>query len=416
MKKLGHQDHFQAVRNSLAPHENIWNHEVLHLNWQLGKVYPERWLEGILKLSEEEAFLFDTGKQMPPIDAELDQLLAQLKNLSRFPKLDSPLPSIDPKIFLHIKEKKVHEISNLMATITHAFQAKVPLSLVDIGGGVGHFARAISTHLGCKVVSIDGNAELQSAGKIKLARPIKGQRSANVSFHHALLGPTQQAAETLAHFEQCPLSVGLHTCGNLALAHFNYFLKARQSQLVNIGCCYNKLDAQNDVHLSQFARLQALPFNQYALSLATRGYAKLTLKDYQLKKRVKLYRYGLHFLLESEYAQQFPTPVGECNTKIYWRPFSEYAKMKIEQAGLAPKLSDSALNQFLEQKNIQAQIELMISADLIRWQFGRSIEAYILLDRALMLEESNQEVSLFEVFDETISPRNIALIVCDQMV
>lgn len=416
MKKLGHQDHFQAVRNSLAPHESIWNHEVLHLNWQLGKVYPERWLEGILKLSEEEAFLFDTGKQTPDLAPDLHQILSQLKILSRFKPLQAPAPVIDSKIFLHIKEKKVHEISNLIAAISLLSAPGTPTALVDIGGGVGHFARAVSNHLGSAVVSLDGNAEFQQLGALKLARKRRDEAPANVTFHNAMLDPTKVDSSTLEHFHNCPLSIGLHTCGNLSLAHFNYYLSSKQQQMINLGCCYNKLDGERDIHLSDFARKLALPFNHYALSLATRGYSKLTLKDYQLKKRVKLYRYGLHFLFESEYAQEFPTPVGECNTKIYWRPFSEYAQLKIKEAAYSPKLSETALNEFLQQKHIKAQIELMICADLIRWQFGRAIEAYILLDRAMLLEEANQKVSLVEVFDETISPRNIAVIATQERV
>ena len=47
--------------------------------------------------------------------------------------------------------------------------------------------------------------------------------------------------------------------------------------------------------------------------------------------------------------------------------------------------------------------------NIIRWQFGRAIELWILLDRACYLQENKNEVIIGEYFDENISPRNIGI-------
>jgi len=52
----------------------------------------------------------------------------------------------------------------------------------------------------------------------------------------------------------------------------------------------------------------------------------------------------------------------------------------------------------------------MILANLIRWQLGRILETYLILDRALWLEESGVECEVAQIFDEQISPRNLAII------
>jgi hypothetical protein len=47
---------------------------------------------------------------------------------------------------------------------------------------------------------------------------------------------------------------------------------------------------------------------------------------------------------------------------------------------------------------------------LIRWQIGRALELYLLLDRAIYLEENNYTAILAEFFSENISPRNIGIL------
>jgi hypothetical protein len=52
----------------------------------------------------------------------------------------------------------------------------------------------------------------------------------------------------------------------------------------------------------------------------------------------------------------------------------------------------------------------MVLCNLIRWQLGRALEIYILLDRALFLEEHQYQVSVKTYFKESLSPRNIGIL------
>ena len=68
-----------------------------------------------------------------------------------------------------------------------------------------------------------------------------------------------------------------------------------------------------------------------------------------------------------------------------------------------------SLQEWFEQKSIQEKIDEMFCMNIIRWQFGRAIELWILLDRACYLEEQGHKIKLGEYFDENISPRNIGI-------
>ena len=68
------------------------------------------------------------------------------------------------------------------------------------------------------------------------------------------------------------------------------------------------------------------------------------------------------------------------------------------------------LHDFHQDVEIQKQIRKMFLANIIRWQFGKAIEHYILTDRCLYLEEKGFEVEMAEYFDSEKSPRNIGIL------
>lgn len=409
MSDLSYAQHFSAIREALAPFESIWNHEVLHLNWQLEQTYPREWVESLAALNDQEAYQLDTGRQLPELHPQINELLTHLKALTRFPEAVNEPVAVNKRSFVFIKEKKAHEITKILPVIRSLKEKYPKLKVIDIGGGIGNLARALAFETGADVTSIDGNSEFQDLGRSRLKRVRAPVGAGEVNFFHSMLTRGETKRELQELFESHHMGLGLHTCGDLALSHIELHLNSKQKYMLNFGCCYNKLNPETDVSISKHASLAPLPFNQYALSLATRGYAKLGLKDYQLKKRVKLFRYGLHFLLEGEFGERTPFPVGECNTKIYWGDFHHYAKEKMLEHGFENQLSDQAIDDFLKIPRIKTQIELMISCDLLRWQFGRPIEFYLLLDRALYLQEAGKQVILQEYFYESLSPRNIGI-------
>ena len=50
-----------------------------------------------------------------------------------------------------------------------------------------------------------------------------------------------------------------------------------------------------------------------------------------------------------------------------------------------------------------------ILADIIRGLLGRVIETYLVLDRAVSLEEQGHKVDVIEIFDRKLSPRNLLI-------
>jgi hypothetical protein len=101
--------------------------------------------------------------------------------------------------------------------------------------------------------------------------------------------------------------------------------------------------------------------------------------------------------------------LGNSSPKLYDESFGVYVFEQFKRIGINPKHTLRELNIFFENPDLQILIERMLAAGLIRNALGRVMELYLLLDRAIFLEEKGYKVEVQEFFDEELSPRNIGI-------
>jgi hypothetical protein len=102
--------------------------------------------------------------------------------------------------------------------------------------------------------------------------------------------------------------------------------------------------------------------------------------------------------------------LGNSSPKLYDESFGDYVIEQFRRIHLPLRHTKEELNTYFAQPARQDLIWKMLVAGLIRNAFGRLMELYILLDRALYLEEHGYKVELLEFFDEPISPRNLGIV------
>jgi hypothetical protein len=102
------------------------------------------------------------------------------------------------------------------------------------------------------------------------------------------------------------------------------------------------------------------------------------------------------------------------HVREYSRPFEDYVLLKLEQLKINHSFTPLEIREFYYEDKIQFDLKAMFICCLIRWQIGRALELYLLLDRAIYLEENNYTAILAEFFSENISPRNIGILATRQ--
>lgn len=406
------KNQFLQIRAILLLRQKIWSKEVLLDFPNALNDYPDEWLQELAEYSHFDLWKLDARR--PPEHkpkTPLGQYLSELHQLTSLPtKNYQPFLSLPSWAFSGVKEKKQHEISVLAQMLEQKKAETQHKTLVDIGGGVGHFARIMAHYFQHPTISVERDAELQALGKKRIHKhptPAKAQalEFINLNFQDYRL----QEKELAPLFQSDHFTLGLHTCGPLAVRHLEAQVHFKARGILNFGCCYAKMTNPKDFQLSQVSKENPIELSVYALNLATRSHGEMTYPDFCLKEKVKSFRYSLQLLLKEEFGINDFLSVGDSPLREYMGSFSNYAQKKIDALGLKSQKPSHSWQDFYQRFQTQQIVRKMFLADIIRWQYGRALELIILLDRALYLEENGHKVELAEYFQEKISPRNIGI-------
>ncbi len=404
---MEHRARYEALVEFLLPYQDIWRNEIMLQYPRSLAAYNPAWVEELTqKLSAEFTFELLQGRGWSSLQPSLAAFHETLNELAHFPtalsKTGLPVKAVS---WVKIIPKKQHELERLAPLLAELMQTQELSDVVDIGGGVGHLAQTLAHHYGFKVTSLDMDPELQRSGvRWQLHKWEDSPHKVNFQEHRvertdkkfaALMGPRT-------------LTTGLHTCGGLGVAHLEAGALARAA-VVNMPCCYHKLEL-TDCNLSSSAQTHALPWNLFALTLAAGAHRKVTLRDVQFRDKMKYFRYTLHFLLHDEFGIKGQVTLGNCPPELYDGSFAIYAREQLTRLQLKSAWSDEKLDAYFQDKKNQTMIKHMLAAATVRDVLGRALEAAIITDRAIWMEEKGYAVDVHEVFDPTISPRNIVLL------
>lgn len=400
-----------SLRDFLSRYTPMWEDEIMNQYPEAVGFYPPEWIDLLDGLTQAELFDIDCKKIIPKIaNSSFAVFMQEAMNLSALPIIpESPLPKMEDWAYNGMKKKKRHEIERIVPRLKK--MRPYFNYVVDIGGGVGHLSRVLSLYHSIPSVSLDRDHYFQSIGEERLKKFRHPKEAAEIRFVNVTFGTGEEDGIIREVFKPESFSLGLHTCGGLANHLIKNTVTNKTAGLLSFGCCYHRLDTSTEFPLSQFYREEDLPRpNLYALSLATRSHAQRDFEVYLTKERVKQYRYALHLFLMNFFNNKYFTDVGECPIKTYWGPFADYIRAKLSELNLEHSFTDEDFSSFYNDKNLQRELRVMWLCNLIRWQLGRPLEVYLLLDRVLYLEENGYDVQIETYFEESLSPRNIGIL------
>ncbi|MCK8499507.1 methyltransferase [Myxococcus fulvus] len=396
------QARLEALTHQLRPWSALWSRSILQGWPESGAAYPEDWRAYARSLDEAGERSLDQGALQGVPPPSLGALLGSLQELTALPWHDGrhPLTVTETQ---GLSDKKTHELERVLALLGP--RTRFIQQAVDIGGGMGHLARLCARTFGWTFHSIDRDAALQDKGRQWLKRtrsPVGGP----LSFIQASVEDGSQPRLDPLFSGPDRASIGLHTCGPLALTQI------RKSQgagfILNIGCCYDKLEVPRDYPVSRVGREHPLPFTPHALALTTRGRPRKTEAEFARMKQVYAWRFAFHLLSKRRFPERDFVRAGDAPRALYDGPFAIYALDRLERLGLSSGMTEAELDAF--EVSVRAETRDLLLCHLLRDRFARALEVVLLLDRAMFLEELGFQVELLQLFEPDVSPRNLALI------
>jgi len=389
------KDHLTACHNLL----NSWS---IILEKEILKNYPheipfklESMIESMMNL-DEESLLNIQNCILPQVDVsqELKAYLQSIQDLTSFEQLELSSINFPDALTRKVDDKKLHELKQLHLTLK---DLKDFSNVLDIGGGVGFLSTMIAQNFNCHVTSLDFNKQLQASGQERIQK----WNLKKVKFIHSDFNQMT----SLKDFDNLDnrLVIGLHSCGELGTKLIQYGAKSQCNQVVLASCCYHKLNGSYNI--SFHAQKHPFDFSINALHLASRASKIEDFNAFQNKLRVRKYRYLLHMLEYDKGHKDFRS-IGNTKLSDYQLSFTDY----VQRYSLFNDLSIEDSEEFFSNTDNHLRVKKIIFADILRSLLGRVVETYIILDRAIFLEEAGYKTKIIKAFNQNISPRNLLIL------
>ncbi|KAF7708557.1 hypothetical protein HF521_017614 [Silurus meridionalis] len=240
------------------------------------------------------------------------------------------------------------------------------------------------------------------------------------------------------HLKAEPLSLdfvltGLHACGDLSATLLRHFANCPHVRgITSVACCYMKITTKENstppgvILPSQTDNTNEEPQLEYGypmsewvrelpghmLSYKAREGACHAVEDYihrlrdeSMLLKTHCYRATLECIIREERPHLRRAGIQTIK-KAHMLSFAEYARLGLSRVGLPADLTfdPASVESMLEQ---QGRVVIYFSLALL---LAPVVEALVLLDRILFLQERGFQSQLIPLFDPAFSPRNLVLV------
>lgn len=270
------------------------------------------------------------------------------------------------------------------------------LPVLEWCAGKGHLGRLLAAQ-GRQVTSIEWQAELCRQGEALAAQFQLPQRFVCADVltpaGRAVLSPQQQL-------------VALHACGDLHLQLIKDAVAVGTYALQLAPCCYHLIAAEHYQLLSARAQQHNLQLSRQDLKLAVQAQVTGGERVARLRQIEVSWRLAYQLLRTELTADASYQPLPSLPKHWFsgdFKAFLAYAA-QLQQLPLPAVIDDHALLARADEAYLQLQ-----RIDAVRHLFRRPLELYLVLDRALYLQQQSYQVQLSVFCDYQITPRNILI-------
>ncbi len=387
---------FQALDSFLREHQALWRpRPFVHypaLPWETEHPQLGAWLRA---QSLEHAEAAHNQPHLLPAPTPFPQLATTAHALSQIGELPhSPASTLPARFSADVPGRKWQQIDAFARSLSFT---ETPRHWLDWCAGKGHLGRRLA-HNGAALTCLEYNPQLVSSGQ---------QLSHKLGIRAEHIEQDVLANEALTQIKARHTPVALHACGELHTRLLQLASQAGCQQLAVAPCCYNRISTERYQPLSTQAQASTLQLSIDDLGLplsetVTAGARVRRQRDQSMARRLAFDLLQRQLRGVDDY---LPTP----SLPPAWldKPFAEYC---IDLAALKHLPTPASQNwQQLEQYGWQRLAEVR-NLELLRGLFRRPLEIWLLLDRALYLQEQGYSVRLGTFCTHQQSPRNLLLL------
>ena len=384
---------FQALDDFLLQHQALWRPRPfhhLHLPWEAEVPELAAWLR---RRSLEQAETTDPFALAAP--APFPELASQAQTLSTV----GELPGGDPvqrarTLSVDVPGRKLAQIQAFASRLQ--FQQR-PTHWLDWCAGKGHLGRWL-TQIGQRLTCLEYDPALIESGRALSERP--GLDAVHVQ--QDVLADTCNARLKKEH-----TPVALHACGDLHVRLLQLASRNSCSQLAVAPCCYNRIAGLHYQPLSSAAQVSALQLSRDDLGLPLSETVTAGARVRRQRDQSMAWRLAFDLLQRQLRGIDEYLPTPSLPSDWLSKPFAHFCHDLAMLRDVPPPGEQNWPE--LEALGWQRLAEVR-NLELLRNLFRRPLELWLLLDRALYLQEQGYRVKLGTFCEYRLSPRNLLLL------
>jgi hypothetical protein len=387
---------FQALDAFLLQHQALWQPRPFtqqQLPWE--RQHPELalWLRS---RSLDQAEASHNQPHLLAAPAPFTELATQARALSQVGAFaPQALPPLPARFSVDVPGRKWQQIQAFASSLQFQQPAQ---HWLDWCAGKGHLGRMLA-HDGRPLTCLEHNPELVLSGQLLSQRLGLNARHLQQDVLDA------DAGAQLGH-EHTP--VALHACGDLHVRLMRLASAAGCKQLAIAPCCYNRITAPDYQALSATAQASNLQLSLDDLALPLSETVTAGARVRRQRDQSMAWRLAFDVLQRKlrSIDQYLPTP----SLPPAWlaKDFADYC------TDLAALKQLPAPDVATDWQQLQAQgwqrLAQVRNLELLRGLFRRPLELWLLLDRALYLQEQGFGVRLGNFCPHLLTPRNLLLL------
>jgi hypothetical protein len=392
---LAHSERFTLLSALLTEWETFWRTPPFR-----HPILP--WAARHPELVRELSALTDQDVERLQTDILADSPLSsrlpveEVARLTHLPPLagdPEPLPQAWSR---HIGGRKWQQIE---AFVTHV-DADSGQQQVDWCAGKGHLSRVLARRLGVTVVALEAQENLCREGRVLAQRQ---DASVQIEQQDVLSPGIERWLQRGAHVN------ALHACG--ALHQRLLELAAQTGSAITLApCCYQRIRSEEYRPMSRLgrnlARQHGFHLNREDLALAVQETITAPRSDRIARARGNAWRLGFDLLQRKLRGTDDYLPLPSLAHGRSPPGFEAFCRWAAAQTGLTLPAHCDWLVLEGEGWRRYAEVSRM---ELVRHLFRRPLEIWLVLDRALFLEEAGFRVEVGTFCTRAVTPRNLLL-------
>ena len=394
---------FNSLSVFLKTHRVLWQARPFVervLTWEDEYTNLSKWLRNLshAEIDQCEANLVDGILFDAPFPLNEWQKTAQRHN--DLPQFGShPCPSLGNRRYAHgIPERKWRQINQFIETCAHLLPQR-ECSIIDWCAGKGHVSLSLNRALNARMTALEKREDLCEHGR---ALAIE-RKQKHCSFHS--VDVIHQ--KTDRYWNHQDAGVALHACGFLTDELFDMASLHQTPYVVAVPCCYHNLGGKDFYEpQSEAGCEQCLPLSQAHLRLATAEEAVAREPIRKARRREMSYRLGLDLLFREATGKDVYQLQGPFSKELLNANFETFCRLASQKLELPLPRDFSPETALLAGEERAREVRAL---GLVRATFRRSLELWLILDRAMKLIESEREVQVGTFCSRRITPRNIML-------